>query len=84
MLFSPPLLTCADVHNMVEGVHALNDVHDQVGEANIILHDQRIDRLWLHHVVHQVEPLCVLQAALRQTLIGTLIIYSATLERKEG
>lgn len=67
---------------MVESVHALNNVHNQVGEANIILHDKRINRLWLDHVVHQVEPLGILQAALRQTFIGTLIIYSTTLERR--
>lgn len=47
-----PSLTCADVHNMVQGVHALNDVYDQVGEANVVLHDQRIHRLRLDHVVH--------------------------------
>lgn len=82
MFLSPPLLTCADVHDMVEGVHALNNVHDQVGEANVILHDQRINRLRLDHVVHQVEPLGILQAALRQTLVGTLVIYSTTLKRK--
>ena len=75
-----PLLTCADVHHMVEGVHALNNVHDQIGEANVVLHDERIYRLGLDHVVHQVEPLGILQAALRQTLIGTFIIYSSTLQ----
>lgn len=64
---------------MVEGVHALNNVNDQVGETNIVLHDQWINRLRLDHVVHQVEPLCILQAALRQTLVGALIIYSTTL-----
>lgn len=77
-----PLLTCADVHHMVECVHALNNVHDQIGEANVVLHDERIYRLRLDHVVHQVEPLGVLQAALRQTLIGTFVIYSSTLERR--
>lgn len=66
---------------MVERLHALDNVHDQVGEANVVLHHQRIDRLRLDHVVHQVEPLGVLQAALRQTLVGTLIVYSTTLER---
>ncbi len=84
LFFSTPLLTCADVHNMVECVHALNNVHHQVGEANVILHDQWINRLWLDHVVHQVEPLGILQAALCQSLIGTLIIYSTTLDRKGG
>lgn len=77
-----PLLTCADVHHMVEGVHALNNVYDQIGEANVVLHDKRIYRLGLDHVVHQVEPLGVLQAALRQTLIRTFVIYSSTLERR--
>lgn len=69
---------------MVEGVHALNNVHDQVGEANVILHDQWIYRLRLDDIVHQVEPLGVLQAALRQTLVGTLVIYCTTLERKDN
>lgn len=76
------LLTRADVHDMVEGVHALNYVHHQIGEANVILHDQRIYRLRLDHVVHQVEPLGVLQAALCQTLVGTLVVYCTALGRK--
>lgn len=66
---------------MVEGVHALNNVHDQIREANVILHDQWINRLWLDHIIHQVEPLGILQAALCQALIRTLIIYSTTLEK---
>lgn len=74
--------TCADVHDVVEGVHALDDVHHQVGEAHVVLHDQRIDGLRLHHVVHQVEPLGVLQAALRQTVVGTLIVDGTALERR--
>lgn len=66
---------------MVESVHALNDVHDQVGEADVVLHDQWIDRLRLDHIVHQVKALRVLQAAFCQTLVGALIIYSTTLMR---
>lgn len=77
-----PLLTCADVHNMVEGVHALNNVYDKVGETNVVLHDQWINRLRLDHVIHQVKPLGILQAALGQTLVGALVIYSTTLTRK--
>lgn len=73
------LLTCADVHDVVQGVHTLNNVHHQVREANIILHDQRVYRLWLNNIVHQVEPLGVLQAALCQALVGTLVVYCTTL-----
>lgn len=75
--------TCADVDDMVEGVHALDDVHHQVGEAHVVLHDQRVDGLRLHHVVHQVEPLGVLQAALRQPVVGAAVIDGAALERGE-
>lgn len=77
------LRTRADVHDVVEGVHALNYVHDQVREADVVLHDQGVYGLGLDHVVHQVEPLGVLQAALRQTLIGTLVAYRAALERED-
>lgn len=73
------LQTCADVHDMVKSVHSLNNVHNEVGEANIVLHDQRIDRLWLDDIVHQVQSLCVLEAALCQTLVGTFVIYCSTL-----
>lgn len=69
---------------MVEGVHALDDVHHQVGEAHVVLHDQRVDGLGLHHVVHQVEPLGVLQAALRQAVVGTVVVDGAALETREG
>lgn len=77
-------LTCADVDDVVEPVHALNDVNDQVGESNVVLHNQRVHRLWLDHVVHQVEPLSVLQTALGQTLIRTLIIDGAALKRRRA
>lgn len=76
-----PPLTRADVHDVVERVHALDDVHNQVREADIVLQDQWVHRLWLDHVVHEVEPLGVLQAALRQTLIGTFVVNCATLGR---
>lgn len=47
-----PPLTRADVHDVVEGVHALDNVHNQVREADIVLKDQWIHRLWLDHVIH--------------------------------
>lgn len=75
--------TCADVHDVVEGVHSLNDVYNQVWKANVILHDERIDRLGLHDVVHEVEPLSILQTALCQALIGTPIAYSSTLKMRD-
>lgn len=80
--FPPP--TRADVHDVVERVHALDDVHYQVGEADIVLQDQRVHRLGLDHVVHQVEPLGVLQAALCQTLVGTFVVNRSTLGRGGG
>lgn len=73
--------TCADVDDVVEGVHPLDDVHHQVGEAHVVLHDQRVDGLRLHHVVHQVEPLGVLQAALCQAVVGAAVVDGAALQR---
>ena len=55
-----PRPTRADVHDVVECVHALDDVHNQVREADVVLQDQWIHRLGLDHVVHEVEPLGVL------------------------
>lgn len=63
----------------------LYDVHHQPGEAHIVLHDQGVHRDGLHHVVHQVQPLGILEAALRQTIVRTAaIIYGTTLRGGEG
>lgn len=81
---TPRRPTCADVDDVVKSVHPLDDVHHQVGEAHVVLHDQRVDGLRLHHVVHQVEPLGVLQAALRQAVVETAVVDGAALEGKGG
>ncbi len=60
-LFS--FLTCADVHDTVERVSPLNNVHSQSGETDVVLHDQRIRGDGLNHVAHEEEPLGVLKTA---------------------
>ncbi len=73
------LLTCADVHDVVESVSALHDVHNHLGEAQVVLGEQRVDGDRLDHVVHEEESLCVLQAALRQVPPGASLFQCATL-----
>lgn len=73
------LLTCSDVHDVVEGFSALHDVHHQLGEAQVVLSEQRVDGERLHHVVHEVEPLGVLQAALRQVPPRAALLQRPTL-----
>lgn len=76
----PLLLTSADVHDVVEGVPALHDVHHQLGEAQVVLGEQRVDGHRLDHVVHQEESLCVLEAALRQVPPRAALLQRPTLD----
>lgn len=48
---------------MVQIVLPLYNVNNQFREPHIILPDQRIHRNWLNHVIHEVEPLGVLQTS---------------------
>lgn len=76
----PPIsLTGADVHDVVEGVSALDDVHHQLGEAQVVLGEQRVDGERLDHVVHEEEPLGVLEAALGQVPPRPPLLQRATL-----
>lgn len=63
---SPLLLTSADVHDMVEGVFALHNVHHQFREAEVVLGEQGVDSQRLDHIIHQEESLGILEAALCQ------------------
>lgn len=56
-------ITCADVHDVVEPVSPLNNVHSQSGETDVVLRDQRIRGDWLNHLAHEEEPLGVLETA---------------------
>lgn len=75
--------TCADVHDVVQRVFALYDVHHQLGESHVVLSHQGVHRHRLHHVVHQEEALGVLQAALRQVLVGAVIVQDPALPIRE-
>lgn len=78
------LLTGADVHDVVEGVAALHDVHHHLGEAQVVLGEQRVDGHRLHHVVHEEEALGVLEAALRQVPARAVLLQGATLQPGRG
>lgn len=58
-----PFLTCADVHDVVERVPPLNNVHSQSGETDVVLHDQRVCGDGLNHFTHEEQPLGVLKTA---------------------
>lgn len=73
--------TSADVHDMVESVSALHDVHHQLGEAYVVLSEQRVDRHRLDHVVHEKEPLSVLEAAFSQVPPRPVLLQRATLKQ---
>lgn len=60
-----PSLTGTDVDHVIERVSALHDVHRQLGEAQVVLREQRVDGDGLDDVAHQEEALGVLEAALR-------------------
>lgn len=72
-------LTGADVHDMVEGVSALHDVHHQLGEAQVVLGEQRVDGDRLDHIIHEDESLGILEAALCQVPTGASLLQCATL-----
>lgn len=78
------MLTSADVHDVVEGVSALHDVHHQLGEAQVVLGEQRVDGDRLDHIVHEEESLGVLEAALRQVPPGASFLQCATLSGQRG
>lgn len=77
IIFSFLIRTCltrADVHDVVERVSALHDIHHQLRETQVVLGEQGVDGYWLDHVVHEEEPLGVLEAALCQVSpIGALL-----------
>lgn len=77
---TPLLLTSAYVHDMVEGFLALHDVHHHLGKAQVVLGEQRVDGEWLDHVVHEEEPLGVLEAALCQVPPVVSLLQSSTLQ----
>lgn len=58
------LFTSGDVHDMVEGVLALDDVHHHPGEAQVVLGEQGVYGDWLDHVAHEEESLGVLETTL--------------------
>lgn len=58
-------LTCADVHDVVERVPPLNNVHSQSGVTDVVLHDQRICGNGLNHLAHEEESLSILKTTLR-------------------
>lgn len=65
---------------MVEGVPALHDVHYHLGEAQVVLGEQRVDSDRLDHIIHEEESLGVLEAALRQVPPGASLLQCATLQ----
>ena len=81
---SPLLLTSADVHHMVEVVSALHDVHYHLGEAQVVLGEQRVYSDRLDHIIHEEEPLGVLEAALRQVPPNASLLQRPTLQWTEG
>lgn len=80
----PLLLTSADVHDMVEGVSALHNVNYQLGEAHVVLGEQRVDGDRLDYIIHEEESLGVLETALRQVPPGAPLLQCATLSSREG
>lgn len=78
------MLTGANVHDMVEGVFALHDIHHQFGEAQVVLGEQGVDGHRLDHIIHQEESLGVLEAALCQVPPRAAFLQGATLRIQEG
>lgn len=74
------LLTSAYIHDMVEGFPALHDIHHQLGKAQVVLGEQRVDRERLDHIVHEEEPLGVLEAALSQVPPVASLLQGSTLQ----
>lgn len=77
---TPLSLTSAYVHDMVEGFPALHDVHHQLGKAQVVLGEQRVDGERLDHVVHEEEPLGVLEAAFCQVPPVASLLQGSTLQ----
>lgn len=77
-------LTGADVHDVIEGVSSLHDVHHQLGQAHVVLGEQGVDSHRLDHVVHEEEALSVLEAAFCQVPTGTVVLQRTTLRIRRG
>lgn len=77
------LLTGCNVHDVVESVFALDDVHHQPGEAHVVLGEQRVDGGRLDNVVHEEEALGVLEAALGQVSSGPVFLQRTALISRE-
>lgn len=77
-------LTGADVHDVVESFPTLHDVHNELGEAQVVLGEQRVDAHRLDDVVHQEESLGVLEVALGQVPPRASLVQRATLKNQEG
>lgn len=78
------MLTSADVHYMVEVVFALHDVHYHLGEAQVVLGEQRVYSDRLDHIIHEKESLGILEAALCQVPPDASLLQCPTLQRTEG
>lgn len=65
---------------MVDSLPALHNVHYHPGEAQVVLGEQRADGNWLDQVIHEQQPLGILQAALRQVPTSAPFHQSATLQ----
>lgn len=77
-------LTRANVEHVVERVFGLHEVHHEVGEAHAVLGDAGLGGYRLHGLAHQEEALRILQAALRQVLVGAHLGQCAALPREDG
>lgn len=78
-----PTPTCGQIDDVDQHVPALHHVHGHVGEAAVVLHEGGHQAHRLHHLMHQNEPLSVLQAPLRQVHVQALV-HRAALQGKAG
>ena len=78
------MLTSADVHDMVESVSALHDVHHQFGKAHVVLSEQGVDGDRLDHVAHEEESLGVLEVSLGQVSPWAILLQCAALKSQKG
>lgn len=66
---------------MIERVLRLHQVHHEVRETHAVLSDTGLRAYWLHRLAHEEHALGILQAALRQVLVGAHLGQGPTLPR---
>lgn len=75
--------TCGQTDRVDKHVSALHSINGQMGKVTIVFHEGGHCGHWLHHLMHQNEPLNILQVLLHQ-INAQALVHGAALQGKTG